>query len=143
VVRVDGGREDVVAEERGWVGSLDAPVVVVHGLATDPPTPRVGEPVSVSVSVTNEGQTLGSRRVPVWLFVDEDTYQDPEIGSVSFDAVAPGETTSASIAWTPDRGLGAGARLEARSNSELRGFRSSPLVVLAADDGLGTETGGN
>jgi hypothetical protein len=143
VVRVDGGREDVVAEQRGWVGSPDAPVVVVDGLAIDPPTPRVGEPATVSVSVTNRGQTVGSRRVPVWLFVDEDTYQDPEIGSVSFDAVAPGETASGSFAWTPDRGLGAGERLEARSSSELRGFRSSPLEVLAADGGLVPEAGGD
>jgi hypothetical protein len=143
VVRVDGGREDVVAEQRGWVGSPDAPVVVVDGLTIDPPTPRVGEAATVSVSVTNTGQTVGSRRVPVWLFVNEDTYQDPEIGSVSFDAVAPGETASTSFAWTPDRGLGAGARLEARSSSELRGFRSPPLEVLAANGGLVPETGGD
>ena len=143
VVRVDGGREDMVAEHRGWVGSPDAPVVVVNGLTIDPPTPRAGEPATVSVRVENKGQTAGSRRVPVWLFVDEDTYQDPEIGSVSFDAVAPGETASGSFAWTPDRGLGAGARLEARSNPELRGFRSSPLEVLAANDRLATETGGD
>jgi hypothetical protein len=143
VVRVDGGREDVVAEQRGWVGSPDAPVLVVDGLAIDPPTPRVGEPATVSVSVTNKGQTVGSRRVPVWLFVDEVTYQDPEIGSVSFDSVEPGETASASFPWSPDRGLGDGARLEARSSSELRGFRSSPLEVLAADDGFRTEAGGD
>ena len=143
VVRVDGGREDVVAEQRGWVGSPDAPVLVVDGLTIDPPTPQVGKPATVSVSVENKGQTAGSRRVPVWLFVDEDTYQDPEIGSVNFDRVAPGETDSGSFEWTPDRGLEAGARLEARSNSELRGFRSSPLEVLAADDGLATETGGD
>jgi hypothetical protein len=143
VVRVDGGREDVVAEQRGWVGSPDAPVLVVDGLSIDPPTLRVGVPATVSVSVTNKGQTAGSRRVPVWLFVDEDTYQNPEIGSVSFDAVAPGETASGSFTWTPDRGLGAGARLEARSSSELRGFRSSPLEVRAADDGVGSEAGGD
>ncbi len=131
VVWLDGDRESVVAEAHGWVGSPDAPVVVLEGLQSDPPTPRVGEPATVSVTVTNQGQTPGSRNVPLWVWLDQQTYR--QIGTLDFDDVAPGETRTENFTWTPKDAV-TGTRLGARTSVVTEGLVLAPFRVAPTDD---------
>jgi len=136
VVWLDDDRETVVAETGGWLGNPDAPVLRLESLRTDPPTPRVGEPATVSVAAANHGQTTGSRWTSVWLWLDAQTYT--EIGKVRFDDVGPGETRTASFVWLP-RNTTNGTRLAARKSELTEGLVLAPYTVLpaaaaAADD---------
>jgi hypothetical protein len=131
VVWIDHGRETVVAELSGWVGAADAPVVVLEHLEADPPTPRVGEPATVSVTVTNTGQTPGSRTVPLWMWVDDLSYQ--QVGGVTFTDVGPGETVTRGYTWTP-RFAVSSTRLGASTSAADHGLVLAPFTVLAAED---------
>jgi hypothetical protein len=131
VVSLNGTDEALIAEASGWLGSADVPVVVLETLRTDPPAPHVGEPTTVSVTVTNHGQTPGSRRVDVRLWLDDAIIR---LGSSTFDAVAPGETRTQSFEWTPRQAVTA-KRLEASTGNLATGLVLEPYVVAPADTG--------
>ena len=130
VVWLDGDRETVVAEAGGWLGSRDAPLLRFEDLHTDPATPRVGEPTTVSVTVLNHGQSAGSRRASVWLWLDAETYT--EIGTLAFDRVEPGEARTESFVWQPRRST-SGTRLTVRRSELTEGLVVAPYTVLPAD----------
>jgi hypothetical protein len=132
VVWLDGGREMVVAEASGWLGSPDAPLLRIERVWTDPPTPHVGEPTTVSVSVTNQGQRAGSRPLSVWLWLDAQTVM--ELGRLAFDGIKPGETRTESFMWQP-RTPTEGTRLVVRRSELTEGVALAPYTVLAADAG--------
>jgi hypothetical protein len=135
VVWLDGVRETVVAEARGWVGSPDAPIIVLEGVQVDPPEPSVGMPARVSVTITNQGQSPGSRTTPVWVWLDDQTYQ--RIGTVTIRDLAPGETSTGSFSWTLTQVI-AGTRLGARIGSITRGPELAPFTVAVADENSAT-----
>jgi hypothetical protein len=61
VVFIGGDREVVPVERRAWMGPLDAPVLVLEGLAADDRTPGVGQQVAATVRATDQAQAAGSR----------------------------------------------------------------------------------
>lgn len=134
VVWLNGADETVIAEASGWLGSADVPVVVLEMLRTDPPAPHVGEPTTVSVTVSNHGQTPGSRSVDIRLSLDDAIIR---LGSATFDDVAPGETRTESVKWTPRQALTA-KRLEASTSNLASGLVLEPYLVAPADTGAST-----
>jgi hypothetical protein len=134
VVWLDRDRETVVAETSAWLGSPDAPLLRLQSLQTDPPTPRVGEPSTVSVAVTNDGNTSGSRLAGVWVWPDQQSYLN--IGTLGFYDVAPGETRTESFVWVPKLAV-SGTRLTASKTELSRGLALEPYTVLPAATAAG------
>jgi hypothetical protein len=102
--------------------SLDArmargPHVVATGLQVDPEVPGPNEPAQIEVTVTNTGDTAGSLSLPVIYTSLSDGSGQP-IGTVAFTAVAPGQSSTLSLDWTPTGPVTPG-RLEA--DAEGRG----------------------
>jgi hypothetical protein len=129
VVRSDRGTDEVVAELDGWVGSPTVPVLTIDGVQVDRTVARVGDPVAVTVSMTNHGQTRGSRPAAVWVWLDNDPPR--QIGSVLVRDLAAGESGTDTVTWRPEEAANATV---AAGLATSRKLAQQPLTVVADTD---------